>query len=925
MEETSAGLIGYWEYNCDLFSAATIRRAIGHFQTLLSAIVANPGARVGSLPLLTAAERHQLLVEWNDTQAEYPQDKCVHQLFEQQVERTPDAVAVVFEGEQLTYRELNAQANQLAHYLQSLGVGPEVLVGICVERSIEMVVGLLGILKAGGAYVPLEPNSPPERLVYQILDSQISVLVTQKKLVQPQVRVRQVFLDADWMVIAKESDRNLFKGVRPENLLYLIYTSGTTGQPKGVAIEHKSMTNYINGIVRQFDLSSCSQFALVSSITTDLGNTIVFPALCTGGCLHIISQERASEPDALAEYMQQEGIDCLKIVSSHIMALQSSSRPEQLLPRQVLILGGEASSADWVCSLQSQAPQCIIFNHYGPTEATVGVLTYRLEQESSIESCSTFPLGRPLPNTQIYILDNHLQPVPIGVPGELHIGGAPLARGYLNRPELTSQKFIDNPFSNEAGSRLYKTGDKARYLRDGNIEFIGRIDNQVKIRGFRIELGEISATLTQHPDLREAVAIVREDSPGDKRLVAYIVTKEEVAIASLRGFLKTKLPDYMVPSAFVFLEAMPLTPNGKVDRRALPAPDASTREAEATAPRTTTELQLVQIWSEVLNIPGVGVGDNFFDLGGHSLLATRLMARIEQQLGTRLPLATLFTEPTISRQASLLEKATDGQPISALVPIHKAGDLPPFFCVHPVGGNVLCYAALARHLGNNRPFYGLQSPGLYGNRRPITSIEDMAACYIEALQGVQPQGPYYLGGWSLGGVVAWEMAQQLQASRQEVALLALIDSYAPSTSLKQIDEAMLANSLFTDLGSIFGKQLSISAHELQQLPYEEQLVRIWQEAKRLGILPPEIGIEQIRRLFEVFKANLKAMYDYQPHAYSGRTVLFCARNEAVDRGWNSLVAGELETYKIPSDHYAMMREPHVRVLAQELETCLNRV
>ena len=927
MEETAAGLIGYWEYNRDLFESTTIRRMMGHFKTLLEGILANPKAQVSELPLLIEAERHQLLVEWNDTQVEYLQDRCIHQLFEEQVKRTPDSVAVVFEDKQLTYRELNGKANQLAHYLQNLGVGQDVLVGICVERSVEMIVGLLGILKAGGAYLPLDPNSPPDRLAYQILDAQVSVLLTEKKLghLHLQERVRQVLLDVDWRVIAQEANSNLVTQAKPDNLLYVIYTSGTTGQPKGVAIAHKSMINYLHGIVRQFNLNSCEHFALVSSITTDLGNTIIFPALCTGGCLHIISQETSSQPDALGDYIQHQNIDCLKIVPSHLMALQSSSRSEQLLPRQVLILGGEASRSDWVGYLQSQAPQCTIFNHYGPTEATVGVLTYRLEPELSIENSSTLPLGCPLPNTQIYILDQHLQPVPIGVPGELHISGAGLARGYLNRPELTEQKFISNPFSDEAGSRLYKTGDKACYLPDGKIEFIGRIDNQVKIRGFRIELGEIEATLAQHPDVGEAVVMVREDTPADKRLVAYMVTKEEVTSSDVRSFLKTKLPDYMVPSVFVFLEALPLTPNGKVNRRALPAPDTEQREKGAIAPRTTTELQLCQIWSEVLKISTLGVQDNFFELGGHSLLAVRLMARIERQLGIHLPLTTLFTEPTIESQANLLKAKNDISSHSPLVPIQASGEFPPFFCVHPVGGNVLCYAELAQNLGNNRPFYGLQSLGLSGKQKPLTTIEEMATSYIEALQEIQPHGPYYLGGWSMGGVVAWEMARQLEEVGQKVALLALIDTYAPKTmsEKEQIDAATLANSLAADLGGIFGTELSISAYNIQQLQPEEQLQHIFTTAKRHNLLPPEVGIEQMRQLFEVFKANRVAVTNYQPQPYSGRIVQFCASSPEADRGWSSLVTGKLETYMIPGDHYGMMRSPHVQVLAQKLGACLN--
>ncbi|MCL2932444.1 MAG: thioesterase domain-containing protein [Trichodesmium sp. MAG_R03] len=475
---------------------------------------------------------------------------------------------------------------------------------------------------------------------------------------------------------------------------------------------------------------------------------------------------------------------------------------------------------------------------------------------------------------------------------------------------------------------MYKTGDLARYLSDGNIEFLGRIDNQVKIRGFRIEIGEIETTLSQHPTVKETVVLLREDQPGNKLLVAYIVPEAEGTqdvVPQLKQYLKEKLAEYMVHSAFIVLLKLPLTPSGKVNRRALPAPDTfHLSQAAGRAPRTTTELKLVQIWSEVLNIPTLGVGDNFFELGGHSLLAVRLMARIEKQLGINLPLATLFTEPTIECQASLLSVATEAQHFSPLAPIKKTGYLPPFFCVHPVGGNVLCYTKLADHLGNNRPFYGLQSPGLYENSQSLTQIEDMAARYIEALQEVQPGGPYYLGGWSLGGVVAWEIAQQLQALGEEVGLLALIDSYAPTGLEEQIDDTVLTNSLVTDLGGIFGKELSISANELQQLLPEEQLNSILQKAKYLNILPPEISIEQMHRLFKVFKANLKAMYDYLPLPYSGPTVLFVASDEVSQRGWSSLATEAMEIYNIPGDHYGILQKPHVEVLAKQLETCLEK-
>ena len=934
MEETEAGLIGYWEYNRDLFEQSTIRRMMGHFQTLLRAILANPEARVGELPLLTAAERHQLLVEWNDTFAEYPQDKCIHQLFEEQVERTPDAVAVVFEEERLTYRELNAKANQLAHYLQSLGVEAEVLVGICVERSIEMIVGLLGILKAGGAYVPFDSNSPAERLAFMLADAGISIIVTEEKLKSaiPSLPDVVVCLDTDWQQkIAPQAPSNPTGSVESSSLAYIIYTSGSTGKPKGVLTQHNNVTRLFAATQPWFSFNSNDVWTLFHSYAFDFTVWEIWGALFYGGTLVVVPYWVSRSPKDFYQLLCQNKVTVLNQTPSafrQLIKVEDSLSTESPLHLRYVIFGGEAleikSLEPWFERHGDSSPQLI--NMYGITETTVHV-TYRPLTISDLNR-NVSPIGSPIPDLQAYILDNYLQPVPIGVPGELHIGGAGLARGYLNRPELTEQKFISNPFSDKPGSRLYKTGDKARYLPYGKIEFIGRIDNQVKIRGFRIELGEIEATLAQHPEVRQAVVIVRSDSTEDKRLVAYIVSEaEELAGSVLRGFLKSKLPDYMVPSAFVFLEAIPLTANGKVNRRALPAPDTEhlSESASLIPPRSNTELQLSQIWSEVLNVTPVGVTNNFFDLGGHSLLAVRLMARIESQLGIHLPLATLFTEPTIESQANLLNAKSDVRSLSPAVPIQASGEKPPLFCVHPVGGNVLCYAELARHLGKNQPLLGLQSLGLSGEKEPLSKIEEMAAIYIEALQEIQPAGPYYLGGWSMGGVVAWEMARQLQEVGQEVALLALIDSYAPNamSEKEKIDEAFLANSLAADLGGIFGTELPISAEDIQQLQPEEQLQHIFATAKRQNLLPPFVGIEQMRQLLEVFKANRVAIANYQPQPYSGRVAQFCASSPEKDRGFCSLVTGELETYVIPGDHYAMMRSPHIRVLASRLGACLN--
>ena len=652
----ASGLIGQWEYNTDLFDATTIARMARHFQTLLEGIAANPQTRVSELPLLTEQERHQILVEWNNTFAAFP-TVCVHQLFEEQVERSPDAIAVVFEGEQLTYRELNQRANQLAHHLQHQGVGSEVLVGICVDRSLEMVVGLLGILKAGGAYLPLDPALPQENLAFRLQDAQVPILLTQKGLLKREdAQVRTVlYLDADWQLIAQESSANPQSEVIPENLAYVLYTSGSTGQPKGVAIEHQQILNYLHAILDKLQLPIGASFANVSTFAADLGNTVIFPALCTGGCLHIVSTERVTDPEALAEYFRHHPIDCLKITPTHLASLLTSKASDSIIPRQCLVLGGEAASWDLIEKIQLEAPDCRILNHYGPTETTVGVLTYPVSNKQASYNSKTVPIGRPIANTQVYILDRHLQPVPIGVPGELHIGGASLARGYLNRPDLTTEKFI-NPFNGKINARLYKTGDLVRYLSDGNIEFLGRLDRQVKIRGFRIELSEVETAIASHPAVGETVVIAREDIPGHKYLAAYIVCNQKEALTSrtLREFLKEKLPSYMVPGAFIMLNALPLTPNGKVDRQALPTPDKASQELETTfvAARTSQEKLLVQIWCEVLRLQQVSIHDNFFALGGDSILGILIIAKAKQA-GLQLTPRQIFKHQTIAELAAV--------------------------------------------------------------------------------------------------------------------------------------------------------------------------------------------------------------------------------------------------------------------------------
>jgi len=649
IENTEQGLKGSLEYNTDLFDGATITRMLAHFHNLLSGIIADPDRILSDLPLLSQAERHNLLVEWNDTQAHYP-NLCIHQLFEAQVEQTPSAVAVVFEDKQLTYQELNRRSNQIAHYLLALGVGPDVLVGICTQRCLEMVVGMLGILKAGAAYLPLDPTYPPQRLNLMLASSRVQVLLTQHSLAGLKLQVPAIVdLDSDWDTISPHSQPNPQIYVSPNHLVYVIYTSGSTGNPKGVAVEHGSLLNLVNWHQQAFAVESTTRASQIAAAAFDACGWEIWPYLAAGASIHLVDDFTRTEPTRLLDWLLAQAITISFVPTPLAQTLLALDWPETCALR-TLLTGGD--------KLQQYPPVSLPFavvNNYGPTENTV-VTTSGLVTATAASGLPT--IGRPIANTQVYLLDSQLQPVPIGARGELYISGAGLARGYLNRPELTAQCFIPHAWSQKPGARLYKTGDIARFGCDGKIEFLGRIDSQVQLRGFRLELGEIESLLVQHPAVQQTVVIVREDVPGNKRLVAYVVLNQQALVTSeLRCFLKQNLPDYMVPSTFVVLEALPLTPNGKVDRRALRAPDMFSPELEkaCVAPQTSVEEVIVGIWAEVLGLKQLGVDDNFFDLGGHSLLATQLISRVRDAFQVELPLQTLFEAPTVSGMAKYID------------------------------------------------------------------------------------------------------------------------------------------------------------------------------------------------------------------------------------------------------------------------------
>ena len=680
--ETTGSLSASIRFNTDLFDAATIARMAGHFQTLLESVLRDPAAAIGDVEILTGAERRQLLVEFNDTRTDYPKDKCLHQLFEEQVQRTPDSVAVVFEGQQLTYAQLNARANQLAHHLQTLGVGPEVPVAIAMEHCPEMVVGVLGILKSGGAYLPLDPAYPKERLAFLLQDAHAPVVLTRKHWLEslPDYTGRVVCLDSGWEAIARESEKNPVSGATAKSLAYVMYTSGSTGQPKGVLCEHGGLVNYLCWVNEDplGDPGLC--MPLTTKLTFDMCLKQLFPPLLRGGEVWILPEEVLAEPAKLLSALAARtkvGLNCVPSSWTAILhAIQSGQASPPGEGLAYLFFGGEPLSKELVARSLSALPHLRIWNIYGPTEATANASAARIIPGDEVT------IGRPIANTQIHILNSFLHPVPIGVQGELHIGGAGVARGYLNRPELTAEKFIPDPFSAAPGARLYKTGDLARYRPDGNIEFLGRADHQVKIRGFRIELGEIEAALGQHPAVREAVVLAQEDAAGEKRLVSYVVADREPlpTTTDLRNFLKEKLPEYMVPAVFVLLDALPLMPNGKVDRRALPAPDRSRPDLDKAfvAPRTPTEELLAEIWAQLLDIERVGIHDNFFDLGGHSLLATQLVSRMREAFQVEIPLRRLFEVPTVAGLAESIEAARQaGQNLLAppILPVPRNGDL----------------------------------------------------------------------------------------------------------------------------------------------------------------------------------------------------------------------------------------------------------
>ncbi len=937
----------------------------------------DPGRSIVDLPILTEGERNRVLYEWNDTRTDYP-DVCVHELFERQVARTPDATAVVFQGQQLSYRALNERANQLGHYLRKHGIGPELLVGVSMERSPEMLMGLLGIWKAGGAYVPMDPTYPKERLAFMVKDSAAQLLVTtnKHKHLFASATDKTILLDSDWPVIAEESTGNPHAGAVPSNLAYVMYTSGSTGEPKGAMILHSGLVNYLCWAIQAYSVEEGGSVPVHSSISFDLTVTSMYTPLLAGGQVELLPEDVGAQ-NLLAALRQGKNRSLVKITPAHLELLSQQLKPDQAAgTTKTFVIGGENLLAESLHLWRDFAPGTRLINEYGPTETVVGCCVYEVREDDPRRG--SVPIGRPIANTQLYVLDPNMNPVPPGVMGELYIGGAGVARGYLNRPELTQQKFLADPFSGRSGARLYKTGDLARYRQDGTLEFLGRIDDQVKVRGYRVELGEIEATLADHSGVKSCVVLAREDEPGDKQLVGYVVPSENESptVEELRQFLRQRLPDYMVPAQFVFLKSFSLTPNGKIDRKALPAPSKRLREtAEFVAPRdpleqvfanlsngkidreafptpphesqqpardfvrprTETERSLAAIWTDLLKVENIGIKDDFFDLGGHSLLAIRLVSRIRDVFEVELPLATLFQAPTIADLAGILRKEHWAPSWASLVPIRTGGSKPPLFLMHAHGGNVLEYHALLNRLEPDQPVYAFQARGLDGHVVKGSSVEEMASAYLDELRSFQPEGPYFLGGFCLGGLLALEAAQQLTAAGQEVALVVLIQSIHPDSMGFKPGINVFHRGWYRAT-----KRINL---ELENLSYRgkgyiaERCRHAWNRARsRTAIAfdnmthkeaPNPSRMSMHNTLEALAMEHQKAMAKYVPRPYGGDVLLFRASKQLsglmADEylGWKRVLQGNLDVCEAPGHQQNLMLEPNVSRLAKELTTRLE--
>ncbi|NDZ79516.1 amino acid adenylation domain-containing protein, partial [Streptomyces sp. SID10853] len=930
------GIEGFLEYAVDLFDEDTARGFTERLLRLLRQAVAEPGLPISRLEILSGAERDLMLRQWNDTAA--PVDaRSFPAMFEDRARSHPEREALVAGGRRLTYRQTDALANRLAHRLRELGVGPERTVGIHLPRSAEMVVGLLAVQKAGGAFVPLEPSWPAQRIATIVGNARPAAVLTTADAANDlpaTVRTLELDLDGDWFTGCPEHSPDV--PVDPENLAYVIYTSGSTGTPKGAMIRHRAISNRLPWQIGLLGLTPDDPVLHKAPLTFDISVNEIFLPLAAGATLVVADAGREGDVAHLLELIGRERIAFVYLVSSILdIMLGREDIAQAGASLKHVWCGGEVLTPELFRRFRERLGDATMYHGYGPAETTIGVTcqVYRGDAEQGIT------IGRPNPNTAVYVLDPAMNPVPVGVPGELYLGGVPLGRGYLGDPRRTAAAFVPDPFSGEPGARLYRSGDLARFRADGNIEFLGRVDNQVKIRGVRVELEEIESVLGRHPSVRQAVVLVRHGGPGGDQLAAWCTPDLEHPPADgdeLLDWLRTALPEYMVPRNCRVVSAFPLMTSGKVDRKALAASeDEATDGRAATAPYTEpandTERLVAKVWAQALGLPRVGAHDNFFDLGGHSLLLARVQTALRARLGWDVPVLDLFTRPTVSALAGYLDdrdglappsasSAGSRQALGVLLPLRTSGDLPPLFCLHPASGLSWPFAGLRRHIDIRRPLYGIQSRALTGDLPAAPSLADMAAEYVEHIREVQPHGPYHLVGWSFGGVVAHTMATLLRQDGEQVALLGMLDSYPryPWEKLADDHEQQALRSL-----------LYMSHYDLSQLDDEpldrERVMAVI--AERGGILS-ELAAPSVQGVMDTFVSSAVLQQGVEHRVFDGDLLFFTATVDQVDtalthRDWKPYVEGAIENHNVTCRHKDMTRNGPLAEIARHLDRRLR--
>jgi amino acid adenylation domain-containing protein len=913
-------------YNPDLFEDSSILRLMAHWNALLRSALANPDLPISQLQFMSPEEKQQILQDWNRTTVDYP-NSCVQELFEAQVESTPNHCAVVFKNQQLTYRDLNRRANELAHRLIELGVGPDVVVGICAERSLEMIVGLLGILKAGGAYLPLDPEYPEEQLAFILRDCGAQFVVACENTAARVPADGITFVQLGAQEGANARNDNPPVRVRPDNLAYVMYTSGSTGNPKGVEIEHRSIVRLLFG-TEYFDLDTSKVMLQFTPFTFDVSTLDIWGALLHGAKC-VLYPNRVASVRELGELLRTHRVTTAALTTAWFNVI-IDEEPQIFSGMQQIVIGGEILSVSHMCRAWDELPNVEFINGYGPTESTTLATCYTLRHRPN-PSAASVPIGFPIANTQCYILDQNLEPVPMGIQGELYIGGVGLARGYRNRPDLTRDSFIPNPFSNEPGDRLYKTGDAARFLADGTIDYVGRIDDQVKIRGFRIELGQVEAVLRKHSKVQDAACVVTGNNSNNKLLVAYLVFRNgsDVSSTEMREYARKMLPPYMLPDKFVGLNAIPLGRHGKVDRSLLAALDSATSVSAPapTAPQDAIEKEMVQVWEKLFSREQISCSDNFFTLGGNSLLAAKLLVRVERAFGKRLSLASLVAAPTIKQLAALVRANDSVKKVARATTIQPDGTKPPFFCV---GGGVL-FNSLVDELGTERPFVTLilKKEAIDKLKTPY-NLEEIAAHLLDAMRERQPRGPYYLGGYCQDGILAYEVAHQLTLRGEKVALLVLIETVNPAFSSEgRVATGWKRMAIRLKVRRDQFRRLGVSKlpefFRLQIDSLERKFIPIaWRASHRARLLAGEPKLNSLDRIVHI------ASRSYKPKPLSCPTLLFRCNDWPIASagdpyfGWSTLLTGWNESIEVPGDHVGMLRQAGAKQMAEQMKFYMQK-